>query len=80
MPLEDEVAAVFDLGDRVEARKVEPGALLGGDLRTQNQRPIVEPLADDLRAQPIDGGLQRGRVIYREKGVVDLAEAGSGAI
>jgi hypothetical protein len=37
-------------------------------------------LADDLRAQPIDGGLQRGRVIYREKGVVDLAEAGSGAI
>jgi hypothetical protein len=32
-------------------------------------------LADDLRAQPICGGLQRGHVIYREKGVVDLAEA-----
>jgi len=75
VPLEDEVAAVFDLGDRVEARKVEPGALLGGELRAQDQRPIVEPLADDLRAQPICGGLQRGHVIYREKGVVDLAEA-----
>ena len=75
VPLEDEVAAVFDLGDRVEAREVEPGALLGGELRAQDQRPIVEPLADDLRAQPIGGGLQRGHVIHREKGVVGLAEA-----
>src|SRR5215469_14673771 len=55
VPLEDEVAAVFDLGDCVEARQVEPGALLGGELWAQDQRPIVEPLADDLRAQPISG-------------------------
>ena len=75
VPLEDEVAAVFDLGDRVEARQVEPGALLGGELGAQDQRPIVEPLADDLRAQPIGGGLQRGHVIHREKGIVGLAEA-----
>src|SRR6516165_1144120 len=53
VPLEDEVAAVFDLGDRVEARKTEPGALLGGELRAEDKCPIVEPLANDLRAQPI---------------------------
>jgi hypothetical protein len=41
VPLEDEVAAVFDLGDRVEARQAEPGALLGGELRAQDQGPIV---------------------------------------
>src|ERR1700686_850575 len=52
VPLEDEVAAVFDLAARVEARQVKPGALFGGELRTQDQRPVVEPLADDLRAQP----------------------------
>ena len=75
VPLEDEVAAVFDLGDRVEPRQAEPGALLGGELRAQDQRPVVEAFADDLRAQPIGGGLQRGNVIDREKGIVDLAEA-----
>src|SRR5271165_1114751 len=78
--LEDEVAAVFDLGDRVEARQAESGALLGGELRTQDQRPVVEAFADDLRAQPIGGGLQRGNVIDREKGVVDLAEADLGSV
>ena len=57
VPLEDEVAAVFDLGDRVEARQVEPGALFGGELRAQDQR--------DLRAQPIGGGLQ-GRAVAAE--------------
>ena len=76
LPLEDEVAAVFDLGDHVEPRrKAEPGALLGGELRAQDQCPVVEAFADDLRAQPIGGGLQRGNVIDREKGIVDLLEA-----
>ena len=51
MPLEDEVAAAFDLGDRVAAREAEPGTLPGGELRAQDQRPVVEPLADDLRVQ-----------------------------
>ena len=45
--LEDEVAAILDLGDRVKARKTELLALLGGELRSQDQGPVVEPLADD---------------------------------
>src|ERR1700722_7238405 len=49
--LEDKGAAVFDLGDRLEPREVEPSALIGGELGAQDQLPIVEPLADDFRAQ-----------------------------
>ena len=47
--LEDEVAAILDLGDRIKAREVELLALLGGELRPEDQGPVVEPLADDLR-------------------------------
>src|SRR4029077_7288761 len=36
--LEDEVAAILDLGDGVEARQVDPGALLARELRPENQR------------------------------------------
>ena len=46
--LEDEVAAILDLGDRIEAREIELLALLGGELRPQDQGPVVEPFADDL--------------------------------
>jgi len=73
--LEDEVAAILDLGDRVKARKTELLALLGGELRSQDQGPVVEPLADDARAQFVGGGLEAGDVVDREEGVIGLAEA-----
>ena len=47
---EDEVAAILDLGNRIEARQVDRFALLGGEFRPHDQGPVVEPLADDLRA------------------------------
>src|SRR5258708_2034136 len=72
--LEDEVAAVLDLGDRIKAREVELLALLGGELRPQDEGPVVEPFADNLRAQLVGGGLQGGDVIDGEEGVVNLAE------
>src|ERR1700760_4493359 len=49
-------------------------AFLGGELWAEDQRPVVEPLADDFRAQLVGRGLQCGYVIDREKGVVALAE------
>src|SRR5262249_11441838 len=73
--LEHEVAAILDLGDGIEARQIELFAFLGGELRPQDQGPIVEPFADDFRAQPVSGGLQRGHVVDRQEGVVVLAEA-----
>ena len=73
--LENEVAAVLDLGDGVEARQVEPLAFLGGKLRPQHKGPIIEPLADDVWAQPVSGGLQCSHVINGQEGIVVLAEA-----
>src|ERR1700704_2075085 len=78
--LEDEVAAILDLGDRVKAREIELLALLGGERRAQDQGPVVEPCTDDLRAEFVGGGLQRGDVVDGEEGVVGLAEADLGAL
>src|ERR1700732_2838558 len=72
--LEDEVAAILNLGDRVKAREIELLALLGGELRAQDQGPVVEPLADDCRAQLVGGSLQCSDVGDGEEGGVGLAE------
>src|SRR5512140_1025818 len=53
--LEDEVAAVLDLRDGVKPRQVHLAAFLFGELRPQQERPVIELLADDLRAQPVGG-------------------------
>ena len=42
---EDEVAAIFDLRDRLKAREIDAFALLDGELRPQDQGPIIKPLA-----------------------------------
>ena len=59
--LEDEVAAILDLGDRIKAREIELLALLGGELRSQDQGPVVELLADDLRAEFVGGACSAAR-------------------
>src|SRR6202040_1910084 len=68
--LEDEVAAILDLGDRIKAREIELLAFLGGELRAQDQGPVVEPAADDGWAQPVGGGLQRRHVVDGVEGIV----------
>ena len=75
--LENEVAAILDLGDGIEARQGELLALLGGEFRSQDQSPIIEPFADDVRAQSVGGRLQRSDIVDRQEGVVVLAEAGT---
>src|SRR5215475_12097344 len=50
-------------------------AFLGGELRPEDQRPVVEPFADDLRTELVGGGLQRRDVVNSKKGIVRLAEA-----
>jgi hypothetical protein len=77
---EDEVAAVLNLGDGVEAGEAHPGALLWGELRTENERPLVELLANDGRAEAVGGGLQGGQVIDSQEGVVVLLKTDTGAL
>src|SRR5580704_4673955 len=55
--LENEVAAVLDLCDGVKPRQVHLAAFLFGELRPQQERPVIELLADDLRAQSVGGRL-----------------------
>src|SRR5215467_11383253 len=49
MALEDEVAAVLDLVDGVEAAEIHSGALALGELRTQNQSPVFQASPNDIR-------------------------------
>src|SRR5204862_3302083 len=50
---EDEVAAVFDLRHRVEARQVHLAAFPLGEFGAQKERPVVELFADDLWTEPV---------------------------
>ena len=52
---------------------------MGENFGTRNQRPIVEALADDFRAEPVSGGLQLCYVIHGQEGIVVFAEAHLGA-
>ena len=61
--LEDEVAAVLYLPDGVEARQVDLIALGAGELRSQDQCPVVELLLNDLGTKPIGGSLERRDIV-----------------
>src|ERR1700747_3706591 len=56
--LEDEVAAILYLPDGVKARLVDLIALGAGELRSQDQCPVVDLLLNDLGTKPIGGSLQ----------------------
>src|SRR5688572_11684296 len=80
MALENEVAAVLDLGDGVEPRQVQLGAFLFGELRAQDEGPVIELLANQSGAQPVGGCLQGGDVVHGQKGVVVFVKADAGAL
>jgi hypothetical protein len=79
VPLEDEVAAVFDLGDGVEPREIHLLPLFGGKLGPQQEGPVVEPLANDLRTEPVGGGLEFRGILDGQEGIVVLTETDLGA-
>src|ERR1043166_9560647 len=54
---EDEIPAILDLSNSVEPRQIHLAAFLLGNLRPQDERPVIELLADNGRAQPIGGCL-----------------------
>jgi hypothetical protein len=78
--LEDEVAAVLNLPDGVEARQVDLFALPLGKLWSQDQRPVVELLLNDLWAKPIGGSLQCCDVLDSQKRIIVLAEGDLGSL
>ncbi len=75
--LKDEVAAVLNLADGVEARKVHRLSLPLREFWSQHKCPVVEPLADELWAKPIGSGLKSFGVGNGKKSVVVFAELDS---
>lgn len=76
--LEDDVAAVFDLADGVEAMKVHRLSLPLREFWSQHKRPVIEPLADELWAKPIGSRLKSLGVGNGKKSVVVFAELDCG--
>lgn len=74
MALKDEVAAVLNLADGVEARKVHRLSLPLREFGSQHKRPVVQPLTDELWAKPIGSGLKSLGVGNGKKSVVIFAE------
>lgn len=75
--LKDEVAAVFDLADGVEAMKVHRFSLPLREFGSQHKGPVVEPLADELWAKPIGSGLKSLGVGNGNKSIVVFAKLDS---
>ena len=73
--LEDEIATVRDLIDGVEPAQIHRAPFPLGELRSQQQRPVVQALADYLAGEPIGGPLQGGDIVDGQERVVVLAEA-----
>ena len=78
--LKDEVAAVFDLADGVEAMKVHRLSLPLREFWSQHKRPVVEPLADELWAEPIGSALKSFGVGNGKKSVVVFAKLDSATV
>jgi hypothetical protein len=70
--LENEMPAVLDLSDGVEAGQADLLAFLLGELGSQDQGPVIELFTNDGRAEPIGSGLQSHHIVHSKEGVVIL--------
>ena len=74
IPFKNEIAAKFDLLNGVEAPQFHGLSLAFGELGTEDQGPVFEPIADDFWTQAIRGCLQRLGIGNGQEGIVVLAE------
>ncbi len=78
--LENEIAAILHLLHRAETIQVHRRALAFGELGSENQRPVIQPLPDEAGAETIGRRLQGLRIGDGEESVVVLAEGDTGAV
>src|SRR5437016_3332602 len=72
---EDKIQAVLDLVQGVVTAQVDGGAVLLGELGSQDPGPVVQARADDFGTESIGSCLQCWGVGDPEKGIVILAES-----
>src|SRR5260370_20253658 len=77
---ENEIAAVLDLRDGVEAGQAHLLPFLLGELGPQDQGPVVQLFANDRGAQPIGGRFPSRHIVHVKGGVVILVLTDSGAL
>jgi hypothetical protein len=78
--LEDEIPAVLDLTDGVEAPQVHGGSLPPGELGAQHQGPVFQALADHFRGEAVRGGLQGLGIRHGQEGIVVFTKADSSPV
>jgi hypothetical protein len=71
---EDQIPAVLYLLNGIMALQIDHFSIGFRKLRPQYQRPVIEALAGDVRAQTIHGGLQARGSGHGEEDVGVLAE------
>src|SRR5271166_4227054 len=74
VPFENEVPAVFDLADRIEAAQIHGRALAFGELRSEYQSPVIEAFPDLVGGEAIRCRLQGLRIGNGQESVIVLAE------
>src|SRR6266516_3831815 len=68
------MSAVFDLVDGIRTPQVDCRALFGGELRSQNKRPMVQLVANHFGTQVIGCRLKGFRIGRGQEGIIVLAE------
>ncbi len=69
------IGAELSLTDGIKGMQVHRRPFALGKHRTQDERPVLEPLADDFRGEAIRCCLQSLRIGDGQEGVVVLAKA-----
>src|SRR5207247_5805416 len=72
---EDEIAAVLDLIQRVVALQGDGGPVLVGELRAQDQGPVIQALADDLGAEASGRRRQCLWIVRPQEGLITFPDA-----
>lgn len=80
MAAKHQIPAVLNLVEGVRSAQLDRRPLLLGELRPEHQRPVVEPLANDLGVEPVGRRLQRVQIGRPQKGVIVLAEPDAAAL
>lgn len=77
---EDKVETIFNLAEGIEAAEVHGLTFSFGELGTQEKRPVIKALLEQLRGQAVGSLLEGLRVINRQKGIVLFSERDAGSI
>lgn len=75
----DEVEAIFDLAEGIEAAEVHGFTFSFGELGAQEKGPVIKSLLQQFRGQTVGSLLESLRVVHGDKGIVFFSETDAGS-